>query len=341
MSSTSSRMLKLLSLLQARADWTGPELAERLEVSARTLRRDVDSLRAMGYRVETSKGPYGGYRLGAGKALPPLVFDAEQAVAIGLALRTAPAAVTGIGEGTRRALATLRQVMPPTMRNELDAFDVTPIWNPWDFAGPPVAASSVSAVGTAIRARQILTFDYEPGDGDGPARGARDATPVRVEPHHLALWAGRWYLVAFAIDLADWMIYRLDRVRPHPSSGHTFTPRTPPYDSVADYVMNHHDRGDTPAKWQCRGSAVLHLPANVVARWAPGGSVIEAVDDDRSRLTLGAWSWAGIAGLLSTFDTDLEQIEPSELRRACGLVASRLTAANNSLDVKRPRPPDA
>jgi predicted DNA-binding transcriptional regulator YafY len=323
-------MLKLLSLLQSRQDWPGPELAARLEVSTRTLRRDVDSLRSLGYPVEAAKGPYGGYQLGGGSRLPPLVFDNDQAVAIALALQTAPAAVSGFHDAARRALATIKQVMPPSLRDSLDAMDLTSIRNSWDFAAPPLAAGTLTAVGTAVQTQQILAFDYERSEDGSPVQplaGNAMESPTNVEPHHLALWAGRWYLVAFVPVTDSWHIYRLDRVHPRPPTGRSFSRRELPYRDVAEYVTTHHDRGDTPAKWQCLGSAVLDLPAHVVARWAPGGSVIAAVDDNRSRLTLGAWSWTGIAGLLSTFDADLDEIEPAELRRACELLSARLASA--------------
>ena len=178
MPKTSARLLALLSLLQARRDWPGALLAERLEVSARTVRRDVDRLRELGYPIVTAKGPDGGYRLGAGADLPPLLFDDEQAVAMAVALRTVSGG--GIEEAAARALTTVRQVMPARLRHRIDALHVTAV-SP---AGPPVDPSVLSALSAAVHAREVLRFDYASG---GP--------PRRAEPHHLVTCGGRWYLV--------------------------------------------------------------------------------------------------------------------------------------------------
>jgi predicted DNA-binding transcriptional regulator YafY len=137
------------------------------------------------------------------------------------------------------------------------------------------------------------------------------------------LWAGRWYLVAYNPAAKAWAIYRVDRVHPHTPTGITFTRRQIPARSVASFVMTSHERGDTPATWQCLGSATMNLPAELVARFAPGGSVIDYINPKHTRLTLGAWSWAGIAGILATFDTDITDVQPVELRDACQSLAQR------------------
>jgi predicted DNA-binding transcriptional regulator YafY len=155
---TSGRLLRLLSLLQARRDWPGGVLAERLDVSPRTVRRDVDRLRDLGYPVRAIKGPDGGYRLDAGAELPPLLFDDEQAVAVAVALQTASAGVSGIEEGALRALATVRQVMPARLRGRVDALRVTTV--PTDREQPKVDSEVLIAVGAAVRAREVLRFDY-------------------------------------------------------------------------------------------------------------------------------------------------------------------------------------
>jgi hypothetical protein len=142
------------------------------------------------------------------------------------------------------------------------------------------------------------------------------------------VWAGRWYLVVRDPHDDTWPIFRVDRIHPHDPTGLPFTRRTLPGRGVAEHVVTAVDRDDTPARWQCLGSAVLFHPAALVARWAPGGSVVEPVTGETTRLTLGAWSRAGIAGVLATtFDTGLTDVEPAELRAACATLADRYRRA--------------
>lgn len=325
MATTSARLLSLLSLLGARSSWSGPELADRLGTSTRTLRRDVESLRELGYPVHARKGPDGGYRLGSGTKLPPILLDDEQALAVAVALQTAPASVAGIDDAVARALTSIKNVMPAHLRAEVEAMHLTAIRNSWDFAAAPIAADTLKAVGAAIRASHLLFFEYLTAGGHRPHPVVDP--PRRVEPHHLVTWAGRWYLVAYEPARADWGIFRVDRIHLQDATGIPFQRRELPERSVARYVMHSYDRGDTPARWQCLGVVLMELPADVVARWAPGGSVIEYVAPTRTRLTLGAWSWAGIAGLLATFDADITIIEPDELRAACRTIADRYRKA--------------
>ena len=328
MATTSARALALLSLLEARPDRPGSELAERLGVSTRTLRRDVATLRELGYPVAAGPGPDGGYRLGARGRLPPLVLDDEQAVAIAVALQTAPATVAGIDVALDRALSTVTRGLPETLRAAVESLHLTALRNAWDFAGPPIAPGTLRAAGDAVRRGHVLRFDLLDAGGRRPDPADPGFTPpLRVEPHHLVVWAGRWYLVAYDPAATAWAVHRVDRMHPLGPTGTPFRRREVPGGSVARFVMTRPDRGDTPARWQCTGSAVLGLPADVVARWAPGGSVVEAAGPGRARLTVGAWSWAGIAGLLATFDADVSEVEPAQLRRACAEVARRLRGA--------------
>ena len=328
MATTSARLLRLLSLLTARASWPGPELADRLEVSPRTLRRDVESLRELGYPVTAGRGQGGGgYRLQAGHGLPPLLLDDEQALAIAVALQTAPLSVSGLDDALARALAGLEQVMTPPLRAEAEALHLTAVWNPWEFHGPPLPAATVKAVGHAIRHRTVFRFDRLGPDGRRPDPHDADfVAPRVVEPHHLVLWAGRWYLVAFDPAAGDWTVLRLDRLHPLAPTGVPFAPRTVPGD-VGELVRSTWDRGDTVADWPCVGSVVMPLPAAVVAPWLPGGAVAEHVDAGHCRVTLGAWSWAGVAGLLATFATDLAEVEPAALREQCRALAARFARA--------------
>ncbi|NIZ92847.1 helix-turn-helix transcriptional regulator [Kineococcus rubinsiae] len=323
MAATSTRTLTLLSLLQGRRTWSGPQLAARLGVSTRTLRRDVEALRGLGYPVSASRGPAGTYRLGTGGTLPPLVFDDEQAVAVALALQTAPVPVAGLGDAAPRALATLRQVMPAHLRARVDAVRVTTVPNAWTFAAPPLDPEVLTAVGDAVSRAHVLRFEVRAADGTRPPPGPGH----RVEPHDLVVWAGRWYLVAYDLDAHGWVVHRVDRLRAGGPTGTPFTRRELPGGSAAEVVRSRADRGDTPAAWQCLGTVVMALPVDLVARWAPGGSVVEDAGPGRCRFTVGAWSWAGIAGILATFDADVSEVEPEPLRRAVRELAARFARA--------------
>jgi predicted DNA-binding transcriptional regulator YafY len=312
---TSARTLKLLSILGTGVTLTAEQLADRLGVSTRTVRRDIDTLRALGYGIEPVHGTGGGYRLRRGVRLPPVVFDEEQAVAAAVALQTVPSILSGIRESAMRALTTLRQVMSDHLRVESDAFTVTSARNYWEFPAPPIDSDVVRAIGAAIRQRHALRLAYT---------GEEVPVELRVEPHDLVVWAARWYLVAFDVGAQRWRAMRVDRITPEPPTYASFTRRQVPQDDPVTFVMTTHDRGDRVADWRCTGTAVMALPASVVARFAPGGSTVEHVSDDTCRLTLGAWSWVGLAGLLLTFDADLSEVRPAELRQALATIRRRI-----------------
>jgi predicted DNA-binding transcriptional regulator YafY len=318
---TSSRLLSLLSLLQARRDWPGALLAERLNVSPRTVRRDVDRLRELGYRVQAVKGPDGGYRLDAGSDLPPLLFDDDQAVALAVALQLAGTSGADIGGAAERALATFRQVMPSRLRHRIDALAVAAVDHPSP-RRPGADAAVLVALGAAVRARDVLRFDYRSRDPSGEG----DAPPRRVQPHHLVARAGRWYLVAWDLDREDWRTFRADRIVPRTPTGPRFAPREVPGGDVAAFVAGRFRGADGPGTWPCRGEAVLALPAADVIPFA-GDGVVEQLGPDRCRVVLGSWSWVGLAAGLGRFDADIEGVRPDELRRACARLARRYTDA--------------
>ncbi|SDQ46192.1 YafY family protein [Microbacterium sp. cf332] len=328
---TTSRLLTLLSLLQARRDWPGGVLASRLGVSDRTVRRDVERLREMGYRIQATTGLDGGYRLEPGSELPPLLFDEEQTIAVALALRTAPTLGGGIGEAAVRALTTIRQVMPGRLRHRLDALAVTVVDRPGDAAPADVSLDVLSTLANAIRDRVTLRFDYGEGrdagaaGAEGGAGAAETGSPRRVEPHHLVTSAGRWYLVAWDLDRADWRLYRVDRVRPRIPAGAPFVRRTVPGGDV-DAFVSARFRGSDTAAWPCRGSVVLDLPASAVAPFAGDGTVT-AIDDGHCRLEAGSWSWTALAASFGRFDAELEVVGPPELADAFTLLASRYARA--------------
>ncbi|MEV0250798.1 WYL domain-containing protein [Nocardia sp. NPDC050712] len=327
MADTSRRALRLLSLLGTRRRWSLSELAARLDVSERTVRRDIETLRQLDYPVATIHGPDGGYELGAGNTLPPLRFDEEQALAVAVALQTAPGTVFGLGQDAARALDALEQVLPPRLRAEMEALRLTRLQNYWEFPAPPIAPGALKTVGSAVRRQQVLIVESLRPDGTRlDPRDADFTPPHRIEPHHLVVWAGRWYLVAYDLATSDWRVHRVDRLHLHTPPGTPFTRRDLPGGDVAHFVMTSHERGDVPATWECTGSARLQLAAETVARWAPGGSVVEHLDARHCRLTLGAWSWAGIAGILATFDADLTEVQPPELVDACHRLVRRWQA---------------
>src|SRR3954454_7989249 len=200
---TSSRLLELLSLLQARRDWPGGELADRLEVSGRTIRRDIERLRQLGYPVESLSGPAGGYRLAAGSAMPPLLLDDDESIAIAVGLRTAAgASVTGIEESAVRALVKLEQVLPDHLRRRVAALGPATVAVP--VGGPTVDPRHLSVIATACRVSECVRFGYRRRDGADSRR--------EVEPHSLVNRGRRWYLVAWDRRRADWRTFRVDRL---------------------------------------------------------------------------------------------------------------------------------
>ncbi|MEV0294776.1 WYL domain-containing protein [Nocardia sp. NPDC050710] len=323
MPKTSARLLSLLSLLQARRDWPGALLAERLRVSPRTVRRDVDRLRELGYPIAAIKGPDGGYRLGAGTALPPLLFDDEQAVALAVALQIATTAGAGIEEDAMRALNTVRQVMPARLRHRIDALQVIAVAQP---SAPQADSGVLIALSAAIRAREVLRFDYPSASRPEADDDGTPAPPRRVEPHHLVTRGGRWYLVAFDLDRADWRTYRADRITPRTPTGPAFVPRELPGGDVAAFVTSRFHGSDGTGDWPCRGEVILHLPAAAVAPYIRDG-VVEELGPDRCRVTLGSWSWPGLATAIGRFDADIEIIGPHELEAAFAHLARRYANA--------------
>jgi predicted DNA-binding transcriptional regulator YafY len=314
---TSERLLKLLSLLQARPDWTGPELAERLEVSGRTVRKDVERLRRLGYPVHASPGVGGGYRLGAGAALPPLLLDDEEAVAVAVGLRTAAGgAVAGIEETSLRALVKLEQVLPSRLRHRVNALHSA--MAAVQSGGPTVDAEVLTAIAAAIRDRVRLRFDYRLHDGSA---GVRD-----VEPHRMVSWGRRWYLVAFDADRRDWRTFRVDRLRPRTPTGPRFTPRRVPGGDVTAYV----EKTVGQATWRYRARVLLHAPASSLAGRLPPAVELEPADDRTCIATAGADDPTTLALYLGLLDVDFDILDAPELAEALAELAARYTRASRS-----------
>lgn len=319
---TTSRLLTLLSLLQTRRDWPGAVLADRLDISHRTVRRDVERLRAMGYRIEATMGPDGGYRLEAGSELPPLLFDDDQAIAIAVALRSAAITGVGIEEASLRALATVKNVMPSRLRHRLEALEFTAMPSADGRHHAPVAPETLVTVSSAIRAREVLRFDYaaQTPDDDGAYR-----PPRSVEPHHLVSRGGNWYLVAWDRGRDAWRTFRVDRLTPRTPTGPRFEPRTLPGDDVSAFLQAQF-RGSTTTAWPCIGTVILHRPAAEVLPFA-GDGIVEDAGPDHARLTAGSWSWIALAASLLRFDAEIDVVEPPELLRAFAELSARTARA--------------
>jgi len=315
---TTSRLLALLSLLQARRDWPGTLLAERLEVSRRTVRRDVDRLREMGYRIQAVMGPDGGYRLDAGSELPPLLFDDDQVIAVTVALQAAALSGAGVEEDALRALTTVRQVMPARLRHRLDALRFQVLPGAPGAAGITTSPDVLVAVSSAMRDHEVLRFDYHrPG-----VKGDDQAPPRRVEPHHLVASEGRWYVVAWDLEHGDWRIFRADRMTPRVPTGPRFSPREMPRGDAAAYVAARFKGSADLNRWPCTGTVILRLPAAAVRPFA-GDGFVEPVDESSCRYESGSWSWIALAASLGRFDTEIEAVEPPELVAAFARLAER------------------
>jgi predicted DNA-binding transcriptional regulator YafY len=331
---STSRLLTLLSLLQTRRDWPGALLAERLDISHRTVRRDVDRLREMGYSIQATMGPDGGYRLDAGSELPPLLFDDEQVVALAVALKAAAVSGVAVEEAALRALTTVRQVMPSRLRHRLDALEFEAMAAAGQSAKVSVTPDTLIALSAAVRGREVLRFDYESSGADSSRTDGGDAgvaipqPPRRVEPHHLITASGPWYLVAWDLDRADWRVFRADRIRPRTPTGPRFVRREVPGGDARTFVSARFKGSASADAWPCRGTVILGLPARDVLPFA-GDGVVEDLGEDSCRLTAGSWSWRALAAALGRFDASIEVVEPPQLATAFGELAERYAAAAN------------
>lgn len=311
---TAARLLSLLGLLQTPREWTGAELASRLEVDVRTVRRDIQKLRDLGYPVHAVAGT-AGYRLGAGTTLPPLLLDDEEAVAVAVGLRTAAGGtVTGIEETSLRALAKLEQVLPARVRHRVDLLHSVTVTVP--AAGPTVDPDVLTAVAAACREHQRLRFDYRRHDG---TESVRD-----TEPHRLVHTGRRWYLVGWDTDRCDWRTYRVDRMRPRIPTGPRFAPREAPGVDLAGYLT--HGISTAPYRYQAR--ITLHAAPEAAAGRIPSTvGVIEAVDEETCLLHTGSNSLDELAVYVASFGFPFEIQEPAELISHIRDLVARLAAA--------------
>ncbi|MFF9606741.1 helix-turn-helix transcriptional regulator [Streptomyces sp. NPDC014684] len=315
---TSARLLRLLSLLQAHREWSGAELADRLGVTPRTVRRDVDRLRELGYPVNASPGTGGGYQLGAGAELPPLLLDDDEAVAVAVGLRTvAGQGIEGIGETSVRALAKLEQVLPSRLRRRVGALNAFTV--PMLRGGPPaspVDPALLTEIAHLCRDAERLRFEYRTHDG---AAGRRT-----VEPHRLVCTERRWYLVAWDVDRSDWRTFRVDRITPRPPHGPRFTPREPPADDLAGYVSE----GVSTRAYAERSAVRLLVPLHEAAeRISPSAGTLEADGPDACVLRSGAPSLDVMVIHIMMTGFPFEVLEPAELTESVRRIRDRLDGA--------------
>lgn len=317
MTGPTGRMLTLLSLLQTRREWPGGLLAERLEVSHRTVRRDIDRLRELGYRIHAAKGPDGGYQLEAGSELPPLLFDDDQAVALAIALQAATVLESGVEESAARALTTVRQVMPARLRNRIDAIDIVAMTT--SKAAAPIDAAALVAISTAILDRTTLRFDYRPTT---VSASTDDRAPRLLEPLHLISRAGRWYALGWDPERGDWRTLRVDRMTLRTHTGARFEPRELPGGDPRAFVAASFKGSSTEDRWPCEGQAILRSDAQRITPFL-GDATVEDLGDGRCLLRIGSWSWRSLAAQIARFDADIESVAPTQLAEAFGELAER------------------
>jgi predicted DNA-binding transcriptional regulator YafY len=313
---TSARLLRLLSLLQTPRDWTGAELADRLEVSPRTIRNDVERLRALGYPVHATRGSVGGYRLEAGASLPPLLLEDDEAVAVAIGLRTATGgAVTGIEETSLRALAKLEQVLPPRLRRQVNTLQRVTLHvrrRPTSTIDPAV----LTELARLARDHFTLRFDY--------SDRRQTSSQRRVEPYRIVNAGQRWYLVAWDLDRDDWRTFRVDRMRDGMSPGPRFTPRALTDADVEALVA----RGVPIQARSHQARILVHAPAaDLAERFGPWLGTITAVDDTSCILETGADNLEMLVGYLGLLGADFSISEPPELVAAVQSLAARYAAA--------------
>jgi predicted DNA-binding transcriptional regulator YafY len=315
MSETSSRLLELLSLLQGRRDWPGAELAERLEVSGRTIRRDMERLRGLGYPVESLTGPAGGYRLRAGTAMPPLLLDDDEAIAIAVGLRTAArSSVTGIEETSVRALVKLEQVLPAQLRRRVSALGSATIAPP--AAGPTVDPQHLTAIAAACRDSECLRFAYRSRDGTDTRRD--------VEPHSLVNLGRRWYLVAWDRRREDWRSFRVDRLDRPASTGVSFAARKLPARDAAAYVEQ--SISGAPNRYAARVTVQASME-EITSRLPPYWGTFKPIDAHTCEYRTGDDDLGWLAMRIAMLGADITVHEPPELIEHLRALARRLDRA--------------
>ncbi|MFF5336852.1 helix-turn-helix transcriptional regulator [Streptomyces sp. NPDC013181] len=317
MTDTPARLLNLLSLLQTPREWPGSELAERLAVSPRTIRRDIDRLRDLGYPVEASRGSVGGYRLVAGAAMPPLLLDDEEAVAIAVGLRAgAGHAIEGVDEASVRALAKLEQVLPSRLRHRVSVLQnaTVPLARG---DGSTIDPQTLTVMASAVTGRERLRFAYRAGDGAESRR--------QVEPYRLVSTGWRWYLVAYDLGREAWRTFRVDRVSDPLATGSRFTPRELPEGDAAEYLSSSMARRQPEFEVDVSFAA----PREFVASRLPGRiGPLEPEGEDGCRLRAvvrDSLEWLALR--LALVDCEFTAHRPPQLVAYLADLGGRLTRA--------------
>ncbi|MEU3645672.1 WYL domain-containing protein [Lentzea sp. NPDC034063] len=306
---TSARLLELLSLLQLKRDWTSTELADRLGVSTRTVRADVGKLRSLGYPVDARPGVAGGYRLAAGTAMPPLLLDDDEAVAVAVGLGVVATQRLGVEETSLTALAKLEQVLPSRLRRRVESVREATSVVPG--ARPSLDVSVLGAVAAAIRAHERLRFGYTKPGGDEEAR--------HTEPQRLVSWGALWYLLAWDLDRDDWRVFRVDRMVRQALTGARFRPRAIPENDAVEYVVARVSKG----AWKYRARVLMHAPAAEIAAKIHIPVDVEAVDESTCRVDVGSDDPDRLALWMAQLDVDIEVIDGDELAEAFDRLATR------------------
>lgn len=312
---TSARLLRVLTLLQTRSFWSGAELAERLEVTERTVRRDIDRLRNLGYPVDATSGVAGGYRLSAGATLPPLLLEDDEALAVALGLRsTAAGSVSGMEEASLRALTKLEQVLPARLKRRIKALHSTIV--PLHMSGPAVELELLATLSAAVRDREVVCIGYEDSKGKESQR--------RIEPYGLVHSGVRWYLVAWDTARHDWRTFRVDRIRSPITTDGRFLPRALPERDLGAYVSN----SIATKMYPHQARFILHAPLQEVAqRVSPLAARLEPLDDERCLLETGGHTLQMIPLYVASLGIDFEVLEPPELVDLVRQMTARLRRA--------------
>jgi predicted DNA-binding transcriptional regulator YafY len=315
MRDTSTRLLRLLTLLQSRRHWTSAELADRLGVTTRTIRNDVDRLRELDYPVEARPGVAGGYRLGAGGSLPPLVLDDDEVVAVALGLRSAASgSIAGIEEASVRALAKLLPILPSRLRHRVSTLRSYAI--PMSSPGSPVDADVLTTIAAACRDCEGLRFDYRAHSGAASRRS--------VEPYRLVYDQRRWYLLSWDIEKDDWRTFRVDRLTLRAPNGPRFSPRElPPDDEIARRMAS----AVGQAHWRYRARVIVHASATYVQGRLPISVEIEPLAEDRCAFEPGSDHPEMLALYLGMLDADFEIVDSPELVEALRILLARYRRA--------------